>query len=255
MPAPSRSAGRTVDFTHPVQAMHAGLATVFQEFNLLPERTVAQNVFLGREPRKGGFVDSRGMVARDAALLDELGIDVHRPDGPRAARSPSPSSRSSRSSRRSRSTPASSDGRADRRARRPRGRAALRDRPPAHRARRRDPLRLAPAQGDLRPLRHHHRAEGRRARLERPGVRARHRRARAADGGPLDLDLLPRAEEGTEIGEPRLELRGVGNDYVDGIDLDLRAGEIVGRRRACRAAVAPNSSRRSSGSRRSPAAS
>ena len=45
--------------------MQAGLATVFQEFNLLPERTVAQNVFLGREPRRGGFVDREGMVARD----------------------------------------------------------------------------------------------------------------------------------------------------------------------------------------------
>ncbi|MEL4319812.1 sugar ABC transporter ATP-binding protein [Leifsonia sp. YIM 134122] len=67
--------GEAVEFGHPVQAMKAGLATVFQEFNLLPERSVAQNVFLGREPRRAGFVDQRGMVAATRSLLSELGID------------------------------------------------------------------------------------------------------------------------------------------------------------------------------------
>jgi ribose transport system ATP-binding protein len=74
--------GREVDFSHPVQAARAGLATVFQEFNLLPERTVAQNVFLGREPRKGGFVDRKAMVRETQALLDELGIEGVDPDAP-----------------------------------------------------------------------------------------------------------------------------------------------------------------------------
>lgn len=50
--------GAEVDYTHPIRATGAGLATVFQEFNLLPERTVAENVFLGREPRRTGFVDT-----------------------------------------------------------------------------------------------------------------------------------------------------------------------------------------------------
>ena len=44
--------------------------------------------------------------------------------------------------------------------------------------------------------------------------------------------FFPDPVAGTEVGEPRLELRGAGNGYVDGIDLTLRAGEIVGRRRA-----------------------
>lgn len=68
-------AGESVDYTHPIQAMRAGVATVFQEFNLLPERSVAENVFLGREPRKAGFVDNKGMARRTAGLLEELGID------------------------------------------------------------------------------------------------------------------------------------------------------------------------------------
>lgn len=67
--------GRAVRYTHPVQAMRDGVATVFQEFNLLPERSVAQNVFLGREPRRAGFVDNEEMGRATAALLAELGID------------------------------------------------------------------------------------------------------------------------------------------------------------------------------------
>lgn len=67
--------GQPVSYSHPVQAMRAGVATVFQEFNLLPERSVAENVFLGREPRNGGFVDNRRMAAATRDLLDELGID------------------------------------------------------------------------------------------------------------------------------------------------------------------------------------
>ncbi|GAA5202420.1 sugar ABC transporter ATP-binding protein [Microbacterium jejuense] len=66
--------GRAVSFAHPRQAMDAGLVTVFQEFNLLPERTVAQNVYLGREPRRAGFVDKKGMERRTRDLLESLGV-------------------------------------------------------------------------------------------------------------------------------------------------------------------------------------
>jgi len=66
--------GQTVSFGHPRQAMDAGLVTVFQEFNLLPERTVAQNVYLGREPRRAGFVDKKGMERRTRELLESLGV-------------------------------------------------------------------------------------------------------------------------------------------------------------------------------------
>ncbi|MCR2783818.1 MULTISPECIES: sugar ABC transporter ATP-binding protein [unclassified Microbacterium] len=73
--------GHPVSFTHPRQAMDAGLVTVFQEFTLLPERTVAQNVFLGREPRRGGFVDRRAMVRRTRDLLSDLGVTFIDPAG------------------------------------------------------------------------------------------------------------------------------------------------------------------------------
>jgi ribose transport system ATP-binding protein len=67
--------GNKVNYGHPVQAMNDGLATVFQEFNLLPERTVAENVFLGREIRTAGLVNNRAMIAATQTLLDELSID------------------------------------------------------------------------------------------------------------------------------------------------------------------------------------
>jgi ABC-type sugar transport system, ATPase component len=66
--------GAPVAFEHPVQAQQAGITTVFQEFNLLPERTVAENVFLGREPRRRGLVDRARMEADTRALLADLGV-------------------------------------------------------------------------------------------------------------------------------------------------------------------------------------
>ncbi|SMX70528.1 monosaccharide ABC transporter ATP-binding protein, CUT2 family [Brevibacterium sp. 239c] len=72
--------GEIVDFAHPVDAGRAGVATVFQEFNLLPDRTVAQNVFLGREPRRRGLVDVATMRTRTQALLDDLAVEGITPD-------------------------------------------------------------------------------------------------------------------------------------------------------------------------------
>ena len=74
-----RLAGEHVTFAHPLHAMRAGVATVFQEFNLLPERTVAQNVFLGREPRRRGVVDTREMSRRTREILEGLGVESVRP--------------------------------------------------------------------------------------------------------------------------------------------------------------------------------
>ncbi|MET9251916.1 ATP-binding cassette domain-containing protein, partial [Nonomuraea sp. NPDC003709] len=46
--------GHPVSFGHPLEAQRSGIAIIYQEFNLLPERTVAENVFLGREPVRRG---------------------------------------------------------------------------------------------------------------------------------------------------------------------------------------------------------
>jgi ribose transport system ATP-binding protein len=65
--------GEIVSFAHPHAAQAAGVGIVYQEFNLLPDRSVAENVFVGREPLKAGIVDRRSMERETAALLEEVG--------------------------------------------------------------------------------------------------------------------------------------------------------------------------------------
>lgn len=64
-----------VSFSHPQEAQEQGVSIIYQEFNLLPERTVAQNIFLGREPRKFGVLDVSGLNKNAAVVLKELGAD------------------------------------------------------------------------------------------------------------------------------------------------------------------------------------
>lgn len=54
----------------------AGISSVFQEFSLIPDLTVAQNLFLGRETSRLGWVDHAAAVRRAAVLVGELGFDV-----------------------------------------------------------------------------------------------------------------------------------------------------------------------------------
>jgi len=48
---------------------------IFQELNPIPYMTVAENIYLNREPHKGLFVDFKQMIADTQALFDSLGID------------------------------------------------------------------------------------------------------------------------------------------------------------------------------------
>jgi ribose transport system ATP-binding protein len=71
--------GREVNFASPEEAQGAGVVAVYQEVNLLMFRTVAENIFLGREPRRFGLIDWRRMNRDTRAILDRLGLDI-RPD-------------------------------------------------------------------------------------------------------------------------------------------------------------------------------
>ncbi len=68
--------GRPVVFTHPSQAMREGIAVIHQELNLLPYRTVADNVFLGREPTRFGLIDRARMNRETSAILSRLGCHL-----------------------------------------------------------------------------------------------------------------------------------------------------------------------------------
>jgi len=72
-------AGVETQFATPAAAQHAGISTVYQEVNLVPNLTVAENMLLGREPRRFngiGPIDRRAMNRRAAASLQGLGIDI-----------------------------------------------------------------------------------------------------------------------------------------------------------------------------------
>jgi ABC-type sugar transport system ATPase subunit len=71
--------GQPVALQSPRQAQDLGISIIYQEFNLMPNLTVAENVFVGREPNAGGFVRVAEMERRAQALLDQLGVRL-RPD-------------------------------------------------------------------------------------------------------------------------------------------------------------------------------
>ncbi|WP_369409361.1 sugar ABC transporter ATP-binding protein [Deinococcus arboris] len=76
-------AGAAVDFPSPLAAQRGGIATIYQEVNLVPLRSVAENIMLGREPRRFGLIDWRALNDRARQALSDLGLtlEVTRPLG------------------------------------------------------------------------------------------------------------------------------------------------------------------------------
>ncbi|MEV8566847.1 sugar ABC transporter ATP-binding protein [Streptomyces sp. NPDC051322] len=70
------SEGREVRIHGAQDAERLGIATIYQEFNLVPDLTVAENIFLGRQPRRFGMIDRGRMEADAQELLHRVGVDV-----------------------------------------------------------------------------------------------------------------------------------------------------------------------------------
>ena len=68
--------GKPYSPTTPGDALAAGVVLIHQEIRLLPELTVAENIFLGRLPRKGGRIDRQRMYDESHAVLELLGAHV-----------------------------------------------------------------------------------------------------------------------------------------------------------------------------------
>ncbi len=69
--------GHEVNFTHPVEAMGAGISVVHQELSLVPNATVTENIFLRREKRNPlGLNDWRAMTGAAAKVFERIGIDI-----------------------------------------------------------------------------------------------------------------------------------------------------------------------------------
>ncbi|AWV01915.1 hypothetical protein DM992_20705 [Burkholderia sp. JP2-270] len=66
--------GERVRLATPAQARRAGVSTVFQELTILPTLTVAENLCLGREPRRCGALDRRGIVRNAIEVLERSGV-------------------------------------------------------------------------------------------------------------------------------------------------------------------------------------
>ncbi len=68
--------GQEHRFSGPAESQAAGISTVYQEVNLCTNLTVAENMLLGREPRRFGRIHTRAMNRRAAEVLARLGLDV-----------------------------------------------------------------------------------------------------------------------------------------------------------------------------------
>ncbi len=68
--------GESLSFASPREAQERGIAMIHQELNLVPHLSVAENIYLGREPMRGWFVDRRKLRADAQACLDRLGVAV-----------------------------------------------------------------------------------------------------------------------------------------------------------------------------------
>jgi ABC-type sugar transport system ATPase subunit len=70
--------GHSVRFARPGDALAAGISMIYQELGLAPDLTVAENIFLGSEPRGTlpGTINRRAMIAQTAALCVKYGFDL-----------------------------------------------------------------------------------------------------------------------------------------------------------------------------------
>jgi ribose transport system ATP-binding protein len=70
--------GKTVTIDSPYEAQQLGISIIYQELNLLADLNVAENVFLGREPRnRFGLLDNSSLENQAYAILHRLGVEIN----------------------------------------------------------------------------------------------------------------------------------------------------------------------------------
>ncbi|PZQ37558.1 MAG: sugar ABC transporter ATP-binding protein, partial [Phenylobacterium zucineum] len=68
--------GKPVDIRTPADAERLGISTIYQEFNLTPNMTIAENIFLGHLPTRVGRIDWGAVRTRSRELLASLDVDL-----------------------------------------------------------------------------------------------------------------------------------------------------------------------------------
>lgn len=71
-----RLEGKQVQFTSPHQALTSGISMIFQEMSPFPELTVAENIYMGREPCRFGFLKKKEQRRMAEQKLKELGVNL-----------------------------------------------------------------------------------------------------------------------------------------------------------------------------------
>lgn len=68
--------GKRLQLRNAHQSQQEGISVIYQEFNLMPDLTVAENIFVGREPRRGPFLDWRTLRRQTRELLARLNVQI-----------------------------------------------------------------------------------------------------------------------------------------------------------------------------------
>ena len=68
--------GQGVVPSNPHHAQQLGVSIIYQEFNLFPNMTIEENIFIGREPNRAGFVDRSQLRESAMQFLSQVGVDL-----------------------------------------------------------------------------------------------------------------------------------------------------------------------------------
>ncbi len=68
--------GEEVNFHNIAESQAAGISVIHQELNMMNHLTVAQNIFIGREPKKGLIIDDKKMVEDSRKLFEKIGVNI-----------------------------------------------------------------------------------------------------------------------------------------------------------------------------------
>ena len=68
--------GQSIHPNSTQEAQKLGISTVYQEVNLCPNLTVAENIFIGRQPMKRGQIDWKAINSRSRELVNRMGMDI-----------------------------------------------------------------------------------------------------------------------------------------------------------------------------------
>ncbi len=69
--------GKEVEFHGIAESKEAGISIIHQELNMMNHLTVAQNIYIGREPKRGIMIDDSKMIADSKKLFEKIGVKIN----------------------------------------------------------------------------------------------------------------------------------------------------------------------------------